>query len=121
MGYTVDTTSMRRAATYARDAESHFKKTLKDLQGVLSDLQSKPFVGGHGKTGAYQDQLSAFDAKFAAVFEEFVNDEVLFTTFLEQFHTRIHKAAGGYDKVEAQNLSSMSGIARTLDDLGGRS
>lgn len=106
---------MRQAAGLVHEAHDFFNTQLAGLREIVADSADNPFVGGHGQTGANQAELSKFNKRFHDVFQEFVNDEVLFVTFLEQLYTRLNQSADLYDQVEEGNAQRLSTIAKELD------
>lgn len=115
MGFTVSTDVVRQAAALVSEAHQFFNAKLAGLQEIVADSADKPFVGRYGQTGAYQGELSKFDKRFREVFQEFIDDEVLFVTFLQQLHVRLNQNAALYDATEEQNVQRLSSIAKELD------
>lgn len=118
MNKIINTQELRDAADRAHIAAEHFDKTTRGLQRRSGELDSSPFVGGDGETGAYKGQLAAFERALRAQFDEFVLDEQKFVAFLDGLHERIHLAAGIYDHNESENAHSFSQIDRALNSDG---
>jgi hypothetical protein len=119
MNYAVNTDAVRQAAALVNEAHQYFDNKLGGLQQVLADSSDQPFIGGYGQTGAYQGQLADFDKRFREVFQEFVDDELLFVTFLGQVHARLNQSAATYDSREQRNTQRLTAIAKELDGTEG--
>lgn len=70
MNFAANTDVMREAAGLLVEAHQFFNDKLAGLQQIVADAADKPFVGGHGQTGAYRAQLGDFDKRFLEVFQE---------------------------------------------------
>ncbi|MEU0468286.1 MULTISPECIES: hypothetical protein [unclassified Amycolatopsis] len=122
MDLVVDAPELRRYATSVLGGEGAgggVVDYLRDGHALLRDVaieaEQGVLQGGWGKTGQFQEGLLRFAREFAAKVTEFVNEEGDFIAFLDGLRERMLASADAYEGVEAQNVQSLSSIAKALN------
>ncbi|MQA10966.1 MAG: hypothetical protein GEU98_20910 [Pseudonocardiaceae bacterium] len=103
-----------QARTAADNAATHFATMLKNCENLNIEL-----TGGFGEEGIYHGRLSTFAEQWGLVFEEFIEDERKFATFLAELRDRLQQSHGLYLDTELRNTESFGELSKRLDELGG--
>jgi len=85
------------------------------LRDVAIEAEQGVLQGGWGKTGQFQEGLLRFAHEFALKMTDFVNEEGEFIAFLDGLRDRMLQSADAYEGAEAQNVQSLTAIAKKLN------